>query len=193
MTAERDDQWYESLFDERYLDFFPVLRKRPLAIEDARAVCSLLELQPGQRVLDLGCGTGRHSVALALAGMTVTGVDLSAALLERARATASAEGMQVSWLQRDMRELDDLGPFDACVNLYTAFGFFGDDEDQEVLLQVAAALAPGGKLLLDLTNHLAYLRSFSPEVCSPPTALQKLMVAQSQPQPIMCVAPDTVA
>jgi SAM-dependent methyltransferase len=157
-------RWYEEFFDERYLRFYPVLRRHPVAPEEAALVLRMLGLEPGQRLLDLGCGTGRHSVALAQLGLEVVGLDLSEALLARARASAAEAGVEVTWLRRDMRDLDDLDPFDACVSLYTAFGFFGDEEDQEVLRQVAAALRPGGRLLLDLTNHLGYLRRFPAEV-----------------------------
>lgn len=156
--------WYETFFDERYLDFYPGLRARPVAERDAAFVCAALSLAPGDRVLDLGCGTGRHSVALAERGLTVTGLDLSPALLAHARETAAERGVEVTWLERDMRDLDDLGPFDAVVSLFTAFGLLGDDEDQEVLHQVRAALRPGGQLLLDLTNFAGYLKRFSPLV-----------------------------
>jgi SAM-dependent methyltransferase len=156
--------WYEDFFDERYLDFYPVLRERPVALEEARVVAQLLALEPGAAVLDLGCGTGRHAVALAKLGFEVTGVDLSPVLLAQARRTAAAEGVAPRWLQRDMRQLQDVGPFDACVSLYTAFGFLGDEEDGEVLRQIAATLRPGGRLLLDLTNFLGFLRRFPPEV-----------------------------
>ena len=158
--------WYEELFDERYLSFYPVLRQEPVSPEEARFVMHALELEPDQTILDLGCGTGRHSVALAQEGLTVTGLDLSETLLAQAGATAEQQGVAVNWLQRDMRDLEDLGPFHGCASLYTAFGFFGDDEDQEVLYQVAAALAPGGRFLLDLTNFLGYLRSLPHEAWS---------------------------
>ena len=160
------DHWYEELFDERYLTFYPVLRQQPVSADEARFVMQVLGLQQGEAVLDLGCGTGRHSVALAQQGLKVTGLDLSETLLERGRSTAAEAEVEVTWLQRDMRDLEDLGPFDACASLYTAFGFFGDDEDQEVLYQVAAALAPGGRFLLDLTNFLGYLRSLPHEAWS---------------------------
>ena len=156
--------WYETFFDERYLDFYPGLRARPVAERDAAFVCAALSLEPGDRVLDLGCGTGRHAVALAERGLTVTGLDLSPALLAHARETAAERGVEVTWLERDMRDLDDLGPFDAVVSLFTAFGLIGEAGDQEVLHQVRAALRPGGQLLLDLTNFARFLRRFSPQV-----------------------------
>ena len=156
--------WYRSFFDERYLDFYPVLRRATVAPEDAAFVARVLGLEPGARVLDLGCGTGRHSVALAQLGLRVTGLDLSEHLLARARATEEAAGIAVEWLRRDLRDLDGLGPFDAVVSLFTAFGFFGDVEDERVLQAVARVLNPGGRFLLDLTNHLGYLCRFPPEV-----------------------------
>ena len=156
--------WYEELFDERYLTFYPVLRQQPVSPEEARFVVQALGLEEGDAILDLGCGTGRHSVALAQQGLKVTGLDLSETLLNQGRSSAEAAGVEVNWLERDMRDLEDLGPFDACASLYTAFGFFGDDEDQEVLYQVAAALAPGGRFLLDLTNFLGYLCDLPREV-----------------------------
>ena len=56
-----------------------------------------------------------------------------------------------------MRDLEDLGPFDAVASLYTAFGFLGEAGDRETLYQAAAALRPGGRLVLDLTNFAGYL------------------------------------
>jgi len=130
--------WYEQLFDERYLTFYPVIRREPVAAHAARQVADLLGLGAGQRVLDLGCGTGRYAVALARLGLEVTGLDLSRTLLSQARETARREDVALSWLERDMRDLDDLGPFEGCVSLYTAFGFLGDEEDQEVLRRMLA-------------------------------------------------------
>jgi len=156
--------WYESFFDDRYLRFYPALQERPVATEEAAHVMRILGLSSGQRVLDLGCGTGRHSVAFAELGLEVIGLDLSEPLLEQARETAARANVDVRWLQRDMRDLEDLDPVDACVSLYTAFGFFGDAEDAEVLRQVTGALKPGGRFLLDITNFLGYLRRFPHEV-----------------------------
>lgn len=154
--------WYESLFDERYLDAYPILRRATVAEDEARQLATLLDLRAGSSVLDLGCGTGRHAVALAGQGHRVVGLDLSQQLLEQARRTADSLGLEVTWLHRDMRDLQDLGPFDAVLSLYTAFGFLGDEEDQEVIDQATAALAPSGKLLVHLTNFLGYLSRFPP-------------------------------
>ena len=150
-------QWYEELFDDRYLTFYDEVLSRGLAVADAEFVDTALALQPGVRLLDLGCGVGRHAVALAQLGHKVTGVDLSPRMLELAAELAREQMTTVTLDQRDMRQLDGLGPFDACACLYTVFGYFDDDENAAVLRGIHQVLGPEGKLLLDVTNPLALM------------------------------------
>lgn len=150
-------EWYEELFDDRYLAFYEGLVAVAPADIEAEFIDQALALEPGSRVLDLGCGFGRHAVALARLGHRVTGVDLSARLLEHADALARELALDVTWVRRDMRELDGLGPFDACVCLYTVLGYFNDAGNARVLSGVRDVLAPGGRLVLDLSNPLAVL------------------------------------
>ena len=158
-------EWWQDLFDERYLEFYGSLDGPVTADGDAEFIERALDLDRGSRVLDLGCGQGRHSVALALRGHAVTGLDLSAFLLGRARELAAARGVDVTWVERDMRETRGLGPFDACVSLFTAFGYFADeDEDARVIDGVRSVLGPGGKLLLDLDNPFPILHRAPYEV-----------------------------
>ena len=113
-----------------------------------------LDLKPGDKVLDLCCGTGRHSVPLARAGLEVTGLDLSEEYLAQARSAAREAGVKVRFMQGDMREIPFVEEFDAVVNMFTAFGYFDDDaDDQRVIYGAAAALKSGGRLLLDLLNR----------------------------------------
>jgi SAM-dependent methyltransferase len=155
-------EWYAELFDERYLRFYEDGPLLVPAVAEAAFVEEALTLPAGARVLDLGCGTGRHSVALALRGHEVTGLDLSPVLLERARALADEHGARVTFVRADMRDaagvLGGRGPFDACVCLYTAFGYLGDADDARVLAGVHDVLQPAGLFLLDLTNPAPFLR-----------------------------------
>jgi SAM-dependent methyltransferase len=144
-------EWWEELFDERYHEFYESIARPVTADRDAEFVERALDLS-GSRILDLGCGQGRHSVALALRGHAVTGLDLSTFLLDKARELAEERKVEVTWVRRDMRELEGLGPFDACISLFTAFGYFTDEEDARVIRAVHSVLEPGGALMLDLDN-----------------------------------------
>ena len=152
--------WYAELFDERYLAFYEELLDPTAAEADVDFVDRALALAASSRVLDLGCGFGRHAVALARRAHRVTGLDLSEPMLKLAAEKMTAAGVKVEWLRRDMRNLAGLGPFDACICLYTAFGFFDDLDNQHVLDGVHACLRPGGLFMLDVSNPLALLRGW---------------------------------
>ncbi|WP_421761744.1 class I SAM-dependent methyltransferase [Devosia sp.] len=106
----------------------------------------------GPRVLDLACGTGRFSIALAEAGLTVTGGDLSASMLDRARQSAEVRGLSIDFVALDMRDFDLSGrTFDtvmiaanSLLHLHTHAEFTG------FFSSVARHLAPQGRLLFDV-------------------------------------------
>ncbi|MCP4658101.1 MAG: class I SAM-dependent methyltransferase [bacterium] len=107
----------------------------------------------GTRVLDLPCGPGTHAVPLAALGYRTTGVDLSAFLLERARARADDAEVEVEWIREDMRDFCRPDTFDLATNLFSSLGFFDDQEDnQRVLQNLCRSLRPGGVCVLDMTG-----------------------------------------
>ena len=107
-------------------------------------------------ILDIGCGTGRHDIELATRGYRVTGVDLSAAQLARAREKAEAAGVTVDFRQGDARELDFVAAFDLAIMICEgAFSLMETDAMNYRVLQGACrALKPGGKLVLTTLNAL---------------------------------------
>lgn len=143
-------EWYRQSFGKDYLIVYKH-RDFSGAQQEVRAMAGWLGLLPGARVLDLCCGMGRHSLALADMGYRVTGVDLSGVLLAEAK-RHDPEG-KVEWIQGDMRAVPHPGPFDAVVNLFTSFGYFASDgENGAVLREIGRLLAPGGSFLIDFLN-----------------------------------------
>ncbi len=121
----------------------------------------LVMLAP-MRVLDLGCGHGRHAGELARRGYRVVGVDRAAGFLDWARAEAAASGLTIDYRHGDMAELAEEGGFDRVVCLFDAFGFGGDADNFAALAAMARALEPGGKLCLDIRNRDWMIRNILP-------------------------------
>jgi SAM-dependent methyltransferase len=121
-------------------------------------IMAALELEPGDEVLDLACGSGVHGVRLGRAGLGVTGVDISPSLVAHANELVKEKEVEgVAFIVGDMREPPCASAFDAVTILSHSFGFFGPEDDMTVLRAIRAALQPGGRFLLDL-NESAELR-----------------------------------
>lgn len=131
----------------------------------AQEVSDLLELThtgPGARVLDMPCGNGRHSTALAERGMRVTGVDLTRPFIDHAEARARHAGVHVEFVQADMREFARPAAFDLALNLWTSLGYFVDQaDDRRVLARLYDSLVPEGRIVLEMLPKEVLLRSFA--------------------------------
>jgi len=122
----------------------------------------LLELESPMRILDLACGYGRHANRLAALGHSVTGVDFMPGFLALARQQAVQMGVQVNYLQGDMRHLSFRGEFDRVLMLFTSFGYFEDSQNELVVENMVRALKPGGRLMLDTLNRDVVLKGLLP-------------------------------
>lgn len=142
--------WFETIFDERYPELFGPLEED--AEREVEEILELLPLRRGSAIEDLGCGRGRHAIPLARRGYRVTGVDLSEKMLSMARERAGREGVEVEWVREDMRTFCRPGSFHLCLSLFTSFGYFRDEENQQVLNNVSKSLRRRGVLVLDLRN-----------------------------------------
>src|SRR6266849_6489078 len=108
-----------------------------------------LGLEAGERVLDVGCGPGRHALALARRGIEVLGVDLSEDFVTLARDAAAAEALPARFEVLDVRDLSHDAEFDAAVCLCQGgFGLLGGGGETAAFARIAAALRPGGRLAL---------------------------------------------
>jgi SAM-dependent methyltransferase len=156
--------WHDT--DDFWLTFFPAMFTDDVmdrAIDDVAGVIALTDPAPGCAVLDVCCGPGRHSLEFARRGFRVTGVDRTAAYLERAGATAAEKGLDVEFVQCDARVFSRPAAFDLAINLFTSFGYFEDPQDDCRLARaVFDALRPGGKLVIELMGKEIVARVFAP-------------------------------
>jgi SAM-dependent methyltransferase len=158
-----DPNWYETFFDEHWLAISSHTHPPEKSAAEVEFLIEQLGLEHGQRVLDIPCGHGRHSVELARRGLRVVGVDLNSEPLELARMAAREAGVQVDLRRVDMREIEFREEFDAVLNLWTSFGYFESEaEDRLVLDRAWRALRPGGALVIETINLHGVLRRFEP-------------------------------
>ena len=145
-------EWWRKYFSDDYLKLYK--HDESESMREADAIIRMLQLESGQKLLDLACGFGRHSVLLAQKGFKVTGYDLSESFLKRARELADTLKVHLDLKQGDMREVPYTEEFDAIINMFTAFGFFdSEEEDLKVLKGIYKALKPGGQFLIDVINR----------------------------------------
>ncbi|KAA3663207.1 MAG: class I SAM-dependent methyltransferase [Calditrichaeota bacterium] len=148
-------QWYEELF-ENYAEKYD----KESFTRGTSGECDFIEKEVGfdksTKILDIGCGTGRHAIELAKRGYTVTGIDLSESQLKQARRKASQQNLRIKFQQQDARKLAFLEEFDLVIMLCEGgFPLMETDEMNFHILQNAAnALKPRGKLIFTTLNGL---------------------------------------
>lgn len=157
MADERP--WYDAAFEADYVALYP---HRDLAAARFE-VGGLVERGLRGAVLDLGCGFGRHLLALRERGFEALGMDRSEALLGLA-ARLEGGSLRGRLVRGDFRALPfrERG-FDALVMLFSSFGYFDDTENARVLGECARVLRPGGTLVLDLMNPARVRATLVPE------------------------------
>ena len=152
-------EWFEEWFGEDYLRLYPH-RDDAEAIRAVTLINRSVGLRPGWRVLDVGCGAGRHARAFAQAGARCFGLDLSATLLRVARQVTT-----VPLIRADMRRLPvRAASMDLTVNLFTSFGYFEQDAEHATALEeMISTVRPGGWFVIDFLNPSAVRRQLVPE------------------------------
>ena len=159
---ENKNEWAE-FFDGHA----PIYMSNPFTSDTVKEVDFLAEelnLPPKSRILDIGCGTGRHSVELARRGYQVTGVDISSGMLTEAKRAAEKAGVLVEWVHADATKFRSKRLFDAAISLCEG-GFalltVEDDpaaHDLAILRNINASLERGGRFVLTTPNGFAKIR-----------------------------------
>ena len=150
--GSRGKPWFVDLFDEDYLRTLPFLTPQATQSE-AEFVIDAMGLQPGAQVLDIGCGYGRHAMELAARGFHVVGLDLSTPLLVRGGEEAMRRGLEINFVRGDMRELDFDAQFDGAYCMFSTFGYFDDETNKKTVSNIARALKPGGRVMIEILNR----------------------------------------
>ena len=125
-----------------------------------------LGLEPGAEILDLGCGTGRHSLELARRGYRPTGLDLSPEMLALAEKSARAESLDIRWVRADATSFDPPGEFDAGICLCEgSMGLLSEGDDPleqplSILRNLSRCLRPAAPAALTVLNGAALLRRY---------------------------------
>ncbi len=163
-------QWYETLF-ENYGQTYD----NESFTQGTMGECDFLEREIGfdksARILDIGCGTGRHSIELAKRGYRVTGIDLSESQLARARDKAREQGLSIDFMKHDARNPLFANEYDLVIMLCEgAFPLMETDEmNYEILKNATSSLKEHGKLVFTTLNGLFRLYHSVEEFCASAT------------------------
>lgn len=118
------------------------------------------QFRPGQKFLDLACGKGRHAIYMNRKGLDVIGVDLSPQNIAEAKVH---ENDRLHFFVHDMRDIFSHATFDYVVNLFTSFGYFDtESENEQAICATATAMKPGGYFIMDYLNPVLVKRNMVP-------------------------------
>lgn len=142
--------WFKDWFDSDYYHLLYQHRDEQEALDFIRALIAYLKPIPGSRTVDVACGKGRHSKALADMGFDVTGIDLSASSIDEAK---KDESDSLHFYQHDMRLPFCINYFDYAFNFFTSFGYFRTRREHDSAIRtIAQSLKPGGVFVIDYLN-----------------------------------------
>jgi len=154
---------FQAVFEpEDYLYFYQDTLTKERTEKEIAFLVRELKLDRPKKILDLACGYGRHSNRLAQLGHQMVGVDLTPGFLKIAKAEARKKRLQVKYLHQDMRKIKFKAEFDRVFLLFTAFGYFSDWENFQVLKKISRSLKPGGLFCMDSFNYRQFLKDFRP-------------------------------
>lgn len=144
--------WYADFFTELPNEFW----RRAVPPESTDVEVDFIErhvgLNPRSRIIDVPCGSGRHTLALAARGHRVTGVDISTEAIGYARRAAAEACLDVELIEAEMREIPCDGSFDAAVCMGNSFGYLDLTGTREFAVALAGAVRPSGGLVIDFNT-----------------------------------------
>jgi len=137
-----------SYFDGHYKDIWKTIIPAELTVKETEFLLQYFKLQPGNKVLDLMCGYGRHALALAKHGVEVTAVDNLESYTNEIREAASKENLPVTTINSDVIQFTPTDKFDLVICMGNSFNFFDANESNQLLTKIFNALKKDGQLLI---------------------------------------------
>lgn len=151
-SALLNGEWVEKVFGELFLATVPDSIERR-TVKETDFIEASLDLGGDDKILDLACGYGRHTLELAGRGYDVVGFDVSKPLLEKGLTAAKRKSLDVNFFHGDMRSLEFDGIFDAVFCWLSSFGYYEDRINANILARINRSLQEGGQFLLDIMNR----------------------------------------
>ncbi len=154
--------WTKTYFDEFYLKYFLLNQNREITEKQVRLIEKFVKA--GGKILDAGCGIGRHSILLGERGYHVIGIDSSPIYIEHAKKEAEIKNLKnVSFEISDVRKITYENKFDLIISMWSSFGYFDDETNFKILKNFHKALKPNGKIIIDIENRDYILKYFVKE------------------------------
>ena len=139
----------DSYFDGYYKDIWRSIIPADLTVKEVEFILSYFNLQPGNKVLDLMCGYGRHSIALAKKGMKVTAVDNLSDYINEIKQASEKDNLSITAEQVDVANYEPSETFDLVICMGNSLNFFNADDTIRLFRNVSAHLKKGGSLLIN--------------------------------------------
>jgi SAM-dependent methyltransferase len=144
-----ESNWWENFFHGVALDFWRLVISDEQTRAEATFISKHLQPSDGAKLLDVPCGNGRLSVELASRGFQMTGIDIASEFIDEAKANSTKRGLDIEWLQGDMRTISWSQDFDGAFCFGNSFGYLADEDNANFLRSISKALRPGARFILD--------------------------------------------
>lgn len=145
-----EEEWFTHWFNQDYLHLYAE-RDDEEAERQVAFLIDQLHLTGKEKILDIGCGAGRHAFAFAKRGFSVVGIDISKELIHEAQNKLEKHPtLFLTFVEGDMRNLEGMGKFDLVINMFTSFGYFHTQEENgAIFAEIRKCLRLGGQFFLD--------------------------------------------
>lgn len=156
----KEQEWFETWFNSPYYHILYKNRDESEAEFFIKNLTQKIQLNKGDKVLDIACGKGRHSIIFNKLGFNVNGIDISPTSIKEAQKYANSS---LQFYVHDMRKLFRVNYYHLAVNLFSSFGYFkSENEHQQAINNMYKCLKPGGFLVIDFLNAFKVINNLVP-------------------------------